>query len=222
MPTALSWRCSPVRSRALDSASSSNRKRDLPLVVALPAAPFAVVEVVVTIPQQAGQIVGRGADQGVLKVDDAEASVRPHQEIAAVVVAMNQALGLAEGIVDQRLERFGGGLPAVARRAGRPGTTRRRCPVRRGSGIPGRAGCRAHRCAAGATRLSMATARAESCSRGAVDIFKVPASQVAEQKKSRCPVFNATIDGTGSPRARRGVSARRRTHRCAPGPAVSP
>ena len=160
MPMALSCRCRPV-SQGSRQRIVVEREAGPALVVALPAASFAVVEVVIAVPQQAGQIVGRGADQGVLKVDDAKAPVRRHQEIAAVVVTMNQALGLADGIVDERLECLAGGCRQwlVEQGAQEPLDEDAEFVAERLQ-VGGMSGASV-RC--NATRLSMATARAESC-----------------------------------------------------------
>ena len=134
--------------RALDSASSSEREAGTALVVALPAAPLAVVEVVIAVPQQAGQVVGRGGRSG---RPESRRCRGPRQASPGDFGSGSRdesGTGAGRGHCRPASRTPRRRLPAVARRAGRPGTTRRRCRVRRGSGIPGRAGCRAHRCAA--------------------------------------------------------------------------
>ena len=63
------------------------------LVVSLPAAPFAVAEVVIAVPQQAGQVVGGGAVQRILKVDDAPGLLPRHQQVSAVIVTVIRHCG---------------------------------------------------------------------------------------------------------------------------------
>ena len=73
-------------------------------VAFLPVAQARLIKAVVAIPQQAGEIVGGWADQGVLEVDYPQAPIPVEKQVAAVVVPVGQALRLALRIVDQRLE----------------------------------------------------------------------------------------------------------------------
>ena len=140
-------------------------------------------EVVVAVPQQAGQVVGRGAGQGILKVDDAEASVRCQQQVAAVVVAMNQAAGLAEGVVDERFERFGNGVRQPFAEQGAQE------PLDEDAEFVAETGLQVRRDAGSVDALQgHETVDGERQGRvlgsGAVDIFQVPVSEVAQQEES--------------------------------------
>ena len=137
----------------------------------------------VAVPEEAGQVIGGGAGQRVLKVDDAEAARRCQEQVAAVVVAMNQASGLAGGVVDQCFECVGSGPRKrfVDQGAQEPFdknaefVTEPGLPIRgdigsfdaleRGEGVDGKRNGRV-------------------LERAAVDILEVPVAQVAEQEES--------------------------------------